>query len=366
MDLKFVDSNLVPYVPSRYLSFDDIQILPQHSTITSRKDPKMSVSTRLSPMIMMPVPIISSPMDCVTEGAMAVAMVRAGGFGLLHRFYERKYKQDGYDRWLADVQLMIKECQTVGMAISSNPQDIDLVNVALEHGSKGVVVCVDLAHGHSTLALEQINRLRKRYGSNVQIMSGSICTPGAAFESIQAGADILRVGVGCGSVCTTRLQTGIGVPQLTAIMQIRRSLYGMKKNATLVADGGIRNSGDIAKALAAGADSVMLGRLLAPSKESSAITSHLNAGVLYRGQASAEFMSEMGIDRSSNEGESMIINTSGRRPPVFDIVNELVGGLKSSMSYCGTFNLEDFTNNTYFVEVTPAGQIEATAHGKRA
>lgn len=323
-------------------------------------------------MIQMPTPILSSPMDCVTEADMAIAMVKSGGFGILHRFYERKYKENGYARWLDDVKKVAKECGTVGLAIGANPQDIDLVDVALQEGSKGVVVAVDLAHGHSSLATEQYARLRKKFGSNIQIMSGSICTPNAAFECVGFGCDILRVGVGCGSVCTTRIQTGVGIPQLTAIMHVRRALHGMKSNATLVADGGIRNSGDIAKAIIAGADSVMLGRLLVASKESSATLSttfdgHIaSPGVIYRGQASLEFMRDMGIDRNSSEGESMIVNTNGRRFPVYETISELLGGLKSSMSYCGAYNLEDFTNNSYFIEVSQAAQIEATAHGKRS
>jgi IMP dehydrogenase len=360
MDLKFLDANLVPYVPKQFLTFDDVQIMPRRSNFDSRNDSKIDISTQLSPLIKIPTPIISSPMDCVTESDMAIAMHKVGGFGIIHRFYQ-KYGDQAKLTWINDVNKIIQECKTPGISIGAHPDDLNLVKEVFEMGAKGLVVAVDVAHGHLDKALKQYQRLRELYQGQVQIMSGSICTPHAALDCVKSGCDILRVGVGCGSACTTRIQTGHGIPQLTAIMQIRRALHGMQRNVTLVADGGIRNSGDIAKALAAGADAVMLGRLLASAKESSAkvLDSDFGSVKLYRGQASHAFMKEMQINRNGSEGESFHLDYN--KETVFKIISTLVDGLKSSMSYAGCYNLEDFANNTNFIQITPAGYLEGTA-----
>lgn len=370
--MKFVDCNYIPYTPTRFLSFDDVTILPTYSTIPSRKDPRISTECNLTPGYKMRIPIVSAPMESVTEGDMAIAMARAGGVGIIHRYYKDK------ETWLNDIVRIHKEVGTVALSIGASKEDAEQLKEVIEKVGP-IAVAIDVAHQHLKIALDQIKRLRDLYKEKVTIISGSICTVGAAADAISAGANALRVGIGNGHVCSTRVVTGCGMPQLSAIMGIRRALYGMKSNATLIADGGIRNSGDIVKAIAAGADCVMVGKLLAGADESSAILTteyglnlvpdEVIEGVhyytpecstkIYRGQASEDFM-KVHKKAASPEGVTIQVNKTGS---VKQTLDNLVGGLRSAMTYTNCLTLDDLYNTTNFIEISHNAYIEGTPHG---
>ncbi len=370
--MKFVNAHLVEYTPERWLSFDDVLLMPQHSRISSRKDKSIDTSCNLTESIRLHIPIVSSPMDCVTEGQMALAMIQNGGAGILHRFYEGKYKDEARSRWESDIKLMIEKGGLPIFSIGASPDDIEVVRWVLSQTSK-TCVCIDMAHGHLQKSMDQVRRLRTTFGNAVEIISGSVTTPEAAMHLIQCGVNGIRVGVGSGSACSTRIQTGFGLPLLTSIMLIRRVLHGMKSNVTLIADGGIRNSGDIVKALAAGADCVMLGRKLSVAEESSAKKTELEDfcwfdspndpayEIEYRGQASKEFMDEHNKS-ATPEGVGTKIRVK-KISPVKEIIDDLMGGVRSGMSYCGVTNLTQLYDKAVFIEQTHAGFIEGTPHG---
>lgn len=365
--MKFVNAHLVEYTPDKWLAFDDVLLMPQHSRINSRKDKSIDTSTNLTENVRIHIPIVSSPMDCVTEGNMAVGMIGAGGAGILHRFYKGKYADEARNRWEADIRLMIEKGGLPIFSVGASPEDMEPVEWVLKQ-SKRAVVCVDVAHGHLQKAMDQVRRLRTTFGQQIEIIGGSISTPEAAMHLIQSGVSSLRVGIGTAKICSTRVVTGCGLPLFSSIMLIRRVLHGMKSNVSLIADGGIYNSGDIVKALAAGADCVMLGRKLAVAKESSAQkieNNGFNPGrphshtyivddqypvytVKYRGQASSEFMEENGKTATA-EGVSTDILVNSL-PSVKSIVDDLMGGVRSGMSYVGANNLTELYDKAVFVE----------------
>jgi IMP dehydrogenase len=222
-------------------------------------------------------------------------------------------------------------------------------------------VLIDVAHGHCDAVINQIHAIKEEF-AGIPIMAGNVATYAGAYELAEAGADCIKVGVGCGSLCTTRLRTGCGVPQLTAILQARQAIDHLKSNTTLVADGGIRDSGDIMKALAAGADAVMVGNLFSGTQET---PGRLRAGKnylykVYRGMASREAQEDWkGVARSV-EGESIQVPFKGSVHAIFE---DIVSGMCSSMSYLNARNLNTFRNNAEFIRQTPAGYRESLPHG---
>jgi IMP dehydrogenase len=240
------------------------------------------------------------------------------------------------------------------------------------------IVCIDVAHGHLSKCIKQVSEVVKGFGPKVKVIAGNVATGIGAFDLINAGAHAIKVGVGDGSLWTTRVVTGHGVPQLSAIMQCRNAINASKTNTALIADGGVRNSGDIVKALAAGADTVMVGRLFAgtqetPGKvifqdrfgsyhEATEETMPVNQKRFkkYRGQSSQEFLESVGKNGVSAEGESQYVPYQGT---VVNVLKELVGGIKSGMSYAGCTNLDKLSEYATFIEITHHGYIESQAHG---
>lgn len=347
MDLTFSSTGILNR--GRGLTFDDVLIVPSKSAVRSRKDPNLS--TRLTRNHRLDIPFISANMDTVTEHQMALAMNEIGGTGILHRFMTT-------DQQLGEVRrLSEKGLKTICASIGVNEEGRERALLLVKEGVN--VLTIDIAHGHSTAMIETIMWLRSKFGKNVDIIAGNVATPEATIELIEAGADAIKVGIGPGSMCTTRVITGCGVPQLTAVAwcaQVARD-HGVP----VIADGGLRASGDVVKALAAGAESVMLGSLLAGTLETPGPIHY--GKKYYRGMASREAQVSWrgGLPEGmAPEGESTSVPVKGS---VRDVVLELAGGLRSGMSYINAAELSEIPERARFMEMSPNGYRESVAHG---
>ena len=257
----------------------------------------------------------------------------------------------------------------VGAAVGVKDDTIERTDQLLKAGAD--VIVIDVAHGHNTRTIEMTKRLRKTFGNKLELIAGNIATAEAARDLAKAGADALKVGIGPGAACTTRIVTGVGVPQLTAIMDVARE--AKKLGIPFIADGGIKNSGDLSKALAAGADVAMIGNLLAGTKESPG-DYVLDRGVaykFYRGMASYDASSEKTrLDKKAGEATDGFFRSpegaSGRVPyrgEASMVITDLLGGLRSSMSYLGATNFKEFQKNAEFMQMTDSGRTESGPHG---
>ncbi len=333
---------------SRGLTFDDVLIVPAKSAVRSRRDP--SLETYLTKNLKISIPLISANMDTVTESGMAIAMNSLGGLGILHRFMP-----------IAQQLLEIKKIKDSGASLIS--ASIGVGEEFKDHAklliTAGVnLLTIDIAHGHSIQMMETMKWLKDNYPA-VEIIAGNIATPEAALDLIESGADAIKVGIGPGSMCTTRIITGCGVPQLTAVALCAAVAepYGVP----VIADGGLRSSGDIVKALAAGANTVMLGNMLAGTHESPGEI--LDGKKKYRGMASksAQVSWRGGVPEGmAAEGESTTMALKGH---VRDIILEITGGLRSGMSYINAHELSEIREKARFIEVSTSGMSESHAHG---
>jgi IMP dehydrogenase len=257
----------------------------------------------------------------------------------------------------------------VGAAVGVKQDTVERTSALLAAGAD--VIVIDVAHGHNIRAIETTALLRKTFGTKIEIIAGNIATPEAARDLAKAGADGLKVGIGPGAACTTRIVTGVGVPQLTAIMDVAKEAE--KLGIPFIADGGIKNSGDLSKALAAGGNTAMIGNLLAGTKESPGeyILDRGSAYKYYRGMASYDATSEkVRVDRESGTRPDEFFRSpegaSGRvsyRGEAAMVIADLIGGLRSSMSYLGATTLEDFHKNAEFIRMTDGGLRESGPHG---
>lgn len=373
--MNFIDANTVEYTPNKWLAFDDVLLMPKPSSLTSRNDPKISLQTKFTSNLWLQNPIISANMDTVTGVDMVNTMYSLGCYGILHRFYKSE------EEYLEAIRQVYVATKSVAFSIGANASDIKFVETVFNTvGTKDVIVCVDVAHGHLRKCIDQVVRLRKQFGSGLQIIAGNVATAIGAFDLISAGANAIKVGVGNGSMCTTRLVTGHGVPQLSAIMQCRRAINATRTNTALIADGGIRRAGDIIKALAAGADTVMVGNLLAGTTEApgelfspnqdgtqlivpkESISDFKYLYKKYRGQSSQNFMEDIGKENVAAEGEHDYIPYRGSVVP---IVKELLQGVRSGMTYAGVSTIESLSENATFIEISNHGYVESTPHGKK-
>lgn len=332
----------------RGLTFDDVLIIPAKSDVRSRKDPQLT--SQLTKNLKFETPIISANMDTVTEADMAIAMNKMGGLGILHRFatIEEQVK----------MVHAVKESGAKIMSASIGVGD-DFKQRAQALTTAGVnLITIDIAHGHSIQMIETLKWLKDTY-PDVEIIAGNLATPHAARELIEAGASAIKVGIGPGSMCTTRIITGCGVPQLTAIALCAEVAdeYGVP----VIADGGIKTSGDIVKAFAAGASSVMLGSMLSGTMETPGEIK--NGRKQYRGMASkaAQVSWRGGVPEGmAAEGESTYVTIKGH---VRDVILELTGGLRSGMSYVNATTTAEIREKAHFMEMSTNGAHESRAHG---
>ena len=350
------------------LTYDDIQLVPKFSEVISRKD--ISLKTLVSRRYGLLTPLVAAPMDTVCEEEMAYKMFTLGGVGCVHRFMTiekqcqivknltTRIYSDGnggpfeewgimYDDWHSEIKQI-----PIMAAIGVQEEDKHRAQQLVHNGAN--ILIIDVAHGHHINVINMLIWCKENLKENVDIIVGNIATSDAAIRLITSGADGLRVGIGGGSLCTTRIKTGFGIPNVTALSEIVRV-----SSVPMMADGGIRTSGDIAKALALGASSVMLGSLLAGTDEAPGKIIETPNGLVkrYRGSASLETKITHNQEERNIEGESTIIPYKGG---VKFVVNGLIEGVRSALSYGGADSIETFTPE--YVQVTNSGILEAKPH----
>ena len=339
------------------LTFDDVLLLPKYSNILPAQT---DISLQLTKKIKLTAPFLSSAMDTVTESKMAIAIAKQGGMGIIHRNLSIKDQSK-------EVKKVKNKNLLVGAAIGTNQEDLDRAKSLIFNGVDLVVI--DTAHGHSEKVLKTLSRIKK-FSKKIPICVGNIATGEAARKLYNSGADIIKVGIGPGSICTTRMVAGIGVPQISAIMDVKKELK--KKKIKIISDGGIKFSGDIAKALAAGADAIMMGSIFAGTEESPGKKFKLKGRLFkhYRGMGSIGAMSAGSANRyfqKNYKDKSKFVpeGVEGRvefKGKVSKIIYQLQGGLRSSMGYIGAQSLKDINKKAKFIKITKAGFYESMVH----
>lgn len=339
------------------LTFDDVTMAPKYSEVMPSD---VDTNTKLSNNLTLKIPLLSSAMDTVTESKMAIAMARAGGIGVIHRNLD-------IIKQINEIKKVKKFKLIVGAAVGAGPLEIKRAEAIIKEGVDLIVV--DTAHGHSKKVADIIKAIKKK-NSKITLCAGNIATSDAAKFLIKLGVDIIKVGIGPGSICTTRLVAGIGVPQLSAILEVRKGVKNSK--VKIISDGGIKYSGDIAKALSAGADAVMIGSLFAGSKETPGKLIKRNGKLFksFRGMGSVGAMNKGSADRYFQtkqkdtskyvpEGVEGFVKYKGS---VEKIIYKLIGGLKSSMGYLGAKRIPILKVKPNFVKITKAGFYESMVH----
>ena len=339
------------------LTFDDVLLLPRYSSVLPGTT---SISLHLTNKITLKVPFLSSAMDTVTESKMAIAIAKEGGLGIIHRNLDIKNQS-------REIKKVKNKKYLVGAAIGTNKEDFDRARSLVAHGVDLIVI--DTAHGHSEKVLRTLTNIKKII-KKVPICVGNIATGEAAKKLYNSGADIIKVGIGPGSICTTRMVAGVGVPQISAIMEVKKALN--KKKIKIISDGGIKFSGDIAKALAAGADAIMMGSIFAGTEESPGKKFKFNGKIYkqYRGMGSIGAMSAGSANRYfqkkfKDKSKFVPEGVEGRveyKGKVSNIIYQLQGGLRSSMGYIGAKNLEEINKKAKFIKITKAGFYESMVH----
>ena len=339
------------------LCFDDILLVPRRSSVPSRH----SVNTQMcigrgSRMITLDFPIIAAPMDTVCGREMCEAMAAAGGLGILHRYMP-------YDKQLWQAKTLVEKDILFGVAIASNNGFIRHAKNLVDAGVR--LLLVDTANGHGSYAVDAVRELRAKF-PDVHIMAGNVATSDGFARLAAVGADSIRVGIGGGSACTTRIVSGHGIPTLASIVDCdnwkeKYAEHGIDE-CSIIADGGIRNSGDMVKAFAAGADAVMVGSMLAGTDESpgNAFTDGDGRTVkAFRGMASAEAQKDASGNVSVAEGVSTTVPYKG---PVGNILDNIRGGIGSGCSYSGVHNVFELSSFAQYVKVSPSTIAESKPH----
>jgi len=340
------------------LTFDDVTLAPNYSEVLPSE---VSTKTILSKNLILEIPLLSSAMDTVTESKMAIAIAKAGGIGIIHRNLDIK-------KQISEIKKVQSKNLIVGAAVGAGPKELKRAETILKENVDLIVV--DTAHGHTKKVAEIIKKIKKKKPNQTALCAGNVATAEAAKFLVKLGVDIIKVGIGPGSICTTRLVAGIGVPQLSAILEAKKGVKN--KKVSIISDGGIKFSGDIAKALAAGADAVMIGSLFAGTVEAPGKVIKKN-GQLYknfRGMGSVGAMNKGSADRyfqkiQTNtskyvpEGVEGLVKFKGN---VEKIIYKLIGGLKSSMGYLGSKKIINLRKKPKFVKITKAGFYESMVH----
>ena len=361
-----------------YLTFDDVLLLPNYSDF-SRSD--IDLTTKITNTLSLKIPFIAAPMDTVCDSKLAIALGKLGGIGIIHRNLTVSDEAE-------EVKKVKAERLIVGAAIGVSKGYEERIKALVKTGLD--IVVVDSAHGHTKNVITVIRHIKTHF-PKLTIIGGSVATYEGANMLIKEGVDALRVGMGPGSICTTRIISGMGVPQLTAIIETVRA--AKKSNIPVIADGGIKYSGDIVKALAAGASAVMMGSIFAaaleapgdiitlkthqvPARFKHILKPHSNEYKFkqYRGMGSMGAMktgAEMKVEDEFHgkdyykekvlvaEGVEGLVPAKG---PIANIVNQLIGGIKSGMFYIGVKNINELQKNGRFVKITQASLVESYPH----
>jgi len=359
------------------LTFDDILLVPGHSNF---KRDDISLRTKLTRLISLQIPLVSAPMDTVTEHKLAIALARLGGIGIIHRNLTIQNEAN-------EVQMVKKEGLLVGAAVGIGRGSEERINAVVAAGVD--VIVADSAHGFTDDIIKLVKWIKNKY-PNMQVIAGNIATSNGAEALIQAGADGLRVGMGPGAICTTRIISGMGIPQITAILETVS--VAKKHGVTVIADGGIKYSGDMVKALSAGASTVMMGGFFASCKEAPGEIVELNKDHVparfksilktdqeiyqfksYRGMGSVGAMEKGAKIKSESEfhgknykdkiliaeGVEALVPVHGS---IVDVVAQAIGGIKSGMYYVGFKTIEDLQNDSQFIKITQASLMESHPH----
>ena len=339
------------------LTFDDVTLVPKYSEILPSE---VDTSIKITEFLKLKIPLISSAMDTVTESKMAISIAKAGGLGIIHRNLN-------ISKQISEIKKVKKNKLLVGAAVGAGANEFERAERILRENVNMIVV--DTAHGHTKKVSEIIKFIKKKKIKTV-LCAGNIATPEAAKFLLKLGVDVIKVGIGPGSICTTRLVAGIGVPQLSAILAVRNGVKN--KNLKIISDGGIKYSGDLAKAFAAGADAVMIGSLFAGTDEAPGKLIKKNGkffksfrgmgsvGAMNKGSADRYFQSKQkNLSKYVPEGVEGFAKYKGK---VSNVIFKLVGGLKSSMGYLGSKQIKYLRNKPKFVKITKAGFYESMVH----
>ena len=338
-------------------TFDDVTLVPQYSSVLPAETKTVH---KLSNNLNLQIPLMSSAMDTVTESKMAIAIAKLGGIGIIHRNLS-------IEKQIEEIKKVKKNNYLVGAAIGVNPRDFERAQELSRF--KTDLIVIDTAHGHTQKVLNMIKKVKKKL-KNCILCAGNIATGKAAKFLADSGVDIVKVGIGPGSICTTRLVAGIGVPQLSAVLEVKKALKNYRTK--IISDGGIKFSGDLAKAIAAGADAIMIGSLFSGTTESPGKIIRYK-GKLYknfRGMGSVGAMNAGSADRYYQkkskdiskyvpEGVESMVKFKGS---VKEIIYNLVGGLKSSMGYMGAKTIKDLQKKGKFLKISKAGFYESMVH----
>lgn len=334
------------------LTFDDVCLVPQYNNVPSRTEP--NTVTWLTKDIEIDMPLVPSNMDTVIGIDLANIILDNGSYPIFHRFASIETQRN----WVTELDGK--------MFVSCGIGNKDIFNIL---DAKPVGVCIDVAHGHSDRMQKMISRI-KEHSPNVQVIAGNVCTPMAYQDLVNAGADAVKVGIGPGAACTTRIVTGFGVPQFTAIQQCAE--IANKLRVPIIADGGIRGSKDVVLALAAGASTVMIGKLFALTQESAAekqvIVTAFPGGpthrAKYRGQASADFQNEFygGLkEKTVAEGTDFWAPVTGSAQ---DLIDNILGGLRSGLTYGGARSIKELQRKAEFMQVSANYSVESNPRRK--
>jgi IMP dehydrogenase len=338
------------------LSYDDVLLIPQYSEVRSRSD--VDLSTKITSKLTLKIPLISANMSDVTGVEMAIAIARLGGLGVIPRFMPAEQEAEMISK-------VKKENLLVGAAIGIRNGMFGRTETLLNAGAD--IFFLDVAHGHMLTVIEAVQNFKNKF-PNVDLVAGNVATEEAAEALFKAGADSVKVGIGPGSICTTRIETGSGVPQLTAMLEASKAARKYKK--TLIADGGVKNSGDVVKGLAAGASAIMAGSLFAGTTEAPGEKVVINGKTYKSYNAStslAEKKNHVKKDKDEFEtnytkqieGVESIVPFKG---PLSSLVDRVCANIRSGFSYSGASNLETFWKNAHFTQITGMGRRESEVH----
>lgn len=324
--------------------FDDVLLIPKYSEIDSRKNVDTSVD--LGKGIKLKIPLISANMKTITGPAMATAIAELGGLAILHRFVE---SNKSYPYWMGIWEMWKKVCNTradlrnnVGVSVGVQKEDFEVVDQLAEYTK---IFCVDVAHGDHIKCIKMTEYIAK-IAPDALLIAGNVATASGCKRLTDAGADVIKIGIGPGSLCSTRIETGNGVPQLTALQECFSTSH------KIIADGGIRSSGDVIKSLCF-SDAVMLGNMIAGTDETP------GHDIVIDGQHYKEYAGSSTHKSNNIEGVSALVKTKG---PVKIVIQKIIEGLQSGCSYQGVDNLTDLKKDPQFVSISNAGLIESHPH----
>ena len=357
------------------ITFDDVLLIPAESHVLPNE---VDLSTQLAPTLKLNIPLISAGMDTVTEGKMAAAMAKMGGLGVIHKNLSIKAQADEV-RLAKNTEITPEDKHAavdangkllVAAAVGVTSDTFERAEALFEAGADAIVI--DTAHGHSAGVLRKIKEIRDHFPEKT-LIAGNVATAEGTRALFEAGVDVVKVGIGPGSICTTRVVAGVGVPQLTAVYDAANVAREFGK--PIIADGGIKYSGDVVKALAAGGNAVMLGSMLSGTEEAPGDVQQGSDGRLvksYRGMGSVGAMAQQhgssdryfqgGVNEANKlvpEGIEAVVSYKGT---VRNVVYQILGGLRSGMGYCGAENIQKLIDTAQFVRISNAGLRESHPH----